>query len=360
MCKILNKLFLWAVACSLFFSCQRRAGDATLAYFGADCTVLAPYDSVKLDDAGILFPTKIFVSEEKAFVVKQDGKDLLFVLNLQDGSGFSAFRKGRGPGEFIEPTQIDMRGDSLYVYDINQGVWSRVLAGSLRSEGPQVFDTLRSFRTAEMKGDDFLYVPTDAKSAGRGYVALAVSPYWYCMVDWAGDKVGGGIAYLDLEELSGFYARELVAFYRNSATVVSPDNTKVACAVYSGSAISFASVEGTDLVEKKRLVFEAPRVLPVRREGYPLIQIDQECIRGFVKLFADDRYVYGLYSGKLRSDKSGPAFECQHVLVFDWEGRPVRRYLLENTVCGICVEKGILYGVSMHPESRLYKYRIDL
>ena len=354
------RLLVIAVAGFLIVSCQHRAGDAALAYFGADCTVLAPYDSVKLDDAGILFPTKIFVSEEKAFIEKGDGKDLLFVLNLQDGSGFSAFRKGRGPGEFIEPTHIDMRGDSLYVYDINQGVWSRVLAGSLRSEGPQVFDTLRSFRTAGMKEDDFLYVPADAKSAGRGYVALAVSPYWYCMVDWAGDKVGGGIAYLDVEELNGFSAQELSAFYMNSATVVSPDNTKVACAVYSGSAISFASVEGTDLVEKKRLVFEAPRVLPVRQEGYPLIRHDKECVRGFVKLFADDRHVYGLYSGKLLGDESSPSFECQHVLVFDWEGRPVRRYLLENTVSSISVEKGILYGTSMYPQSRLYKYRIDL
>lgn len=61
---------------------------------------------------------------------------------------------------------------------------------------------------------------------------------------------------------------------------------------------------------------------------------------------------------KYGGDRERPSSECSHLLVYDWDGNPVRRYELEKTINSICLKDGKIYGASKYPKARVYVYNL--
>jgi len=73
---------------------------------------------------------------------------------------------------------------------------------------------------------------------------------------------------------------------------------------------------------------------------------------GFIATDVTNKYIYTLYSGKIidasSMDKLAKAFISKNVYVFDWEGKPIKRYELDQEVRSIAVDEknNILYAAS--------------
>ena len=85
---------------------------------------------------------------------------------------------------------------------------------------------------------------------------------------------------------------------------------------------------------------------------------DRSNVRGFFDVASSDDSIYLLYSGRTRETQAELDSECSHLLVYDWDGNPVRRYELEKTINSIYLHEGRIYGTSMHPASRIYVYNL--
>lgn len=58
---------------------------------------------------------------------------------------------------------------------------------------------------------------------------------------------------------------------------------------------------------------------------------------GYINIAATSKFVYALYSDKKLFDSGGR--KSNTVLVFDWEGNPVKKYLLDKETYYITVDE---------------------
>ncbi len=74
---------------------------------------------------------------------------------------------------------------------------------------------------------------------------------------------------------------------------------------------------------------------------------------------SDSDKVYLLYSGKPFDNADSPNYECNHLIVYDWDGIPKRHIVLGESVMSIAVDGDALYGLSSWPDSRILIYDLS-
>ncbi|MEN6455651.1 MAG: BF3164 family lipoprotein, partial [Prolixibacteraceae bacterium] len=85
---------------------------------------------------------------------------------------------------------------------------------------------------------------------------------------------------------------------------------------------------------------------------------------GFITAAVTEKFVYALYSGKVMDRRTleslSDAFLSKYVYVFDWQGRLVKRYQLDQEVRSIAVNANdeALYAASYEGEPHLVVYKL--
>lgn len=74
---------------------------------------------------------------------------------------------------------------------------------------------------------------------------------------------------------------------------------------------------------------------------------------------SDSDKVYLLYSGKPFDNADSPNYECNHLIVYDWDGILKRHIVLGESVMSIAVDGDALYGLSSWPDSRILIYDLS-
>ena len=81
--------------------------------------------------------------------------------------------------------------------------------------------------------------------------------------------------------------------------------------------------------------------------------------KGLSDIDTDLSYVYLLYSGSSLLDKESSAYTSNIVLVYNWEGIPVKRYVLDHSVISIYIRNNMLWCIGEN-HKYLYKYVLSL
>lgn len=90
-----------------------------------------------------------------------------------------------------------------------------------------------------------------------------------------------------------------------------------------------------------------------------LIIFKRDDTYGFSGIDADKKYVYLLYSGKNIKKEGEHAYNCPHLLVYDWNGYPIKHYKLSKPLYDFCIAGNTLYGLSRERDPMVYIYSID-
>ncbi len=84
----------------------------------------------------------------------------------------------------------------------------------------------------------------------------------------------------------------------------------------------------------------------------------------YQRIYSTDKYIYALYSGKSMVDiqNSGKPDICNEIHVWNWEGKPVAKIILDRNVSSFVVSSNNQYIVCSSQEdiNKLYKYKIDM
>lgn len=122
--------------------------------------------------------------------------------------------------------------------------------------------------------------------------------------------------------------------------VMNPQKTLFAYSVNFSSNIDFFSTEGNkiQLVKSLRLGNPISKPVDVVTGGsmYCSVDMTRNSQIGYINLCASSQYVYALFTDKKVYDS---ARKSNIVLVFDWEGNPIRKYTLDAEAYYIAVDE---------------------
>lgn len=84
----------------------------------------------------------------------------------------------------------------------------------------------------------------------------------------------------------------------------------------------------------------SPKYRILKKDGYPVFSPAKDVKIGFMDAFIRPNRIYLLYSGKIADQRErGNEVFCNTVYVFDWEGRPLKKYTLDEGVTQIAIDK---------------------
>ena len=300
---------------------------------------LSPVDSSDLDMYAYWQPRDVVAAGGGWFVISSSNNDhhLLFV-NPESGDHFYAIRRGRGPGEIVSGCNLHKSGDAVRYYDFTRTKCIELDIEKSIAARAAVCDTVGDFS----KGNRLVYLTScgnDKFVSG----SLADENWWYALYDRQGKFLSG------VEAISGLSKDRdrALSVMLSTQYAASPDGKHLCSANVPVPVVSFASVDGGELQEKKRIQASFDGEKKMRFETA------KSCFHGGG---ADDEYAYILYSGRRIADREVPSNECSHLLVYDWDGNIKHHYVLPRPVCSISLTDDGFYAVSTWPTGKLLHF----
>lgn len=341
----------------LLASCsQQDASDDLLSYYkGTTSVVLKPGDTIELEQYGILLPTGIIRYSDSYIIKKGLSENYLDILTLERNV-IHCVKRGQGPGELIDIGSIQMEGDTLFVYGPSQRKLLVLDIPSTIKFQKQI--TLEEYHVGspDPKVSDQMVIPVNLKQANGHFYGLGMfgDGSLYAELSREGTIVSG-IPGPDLDE-ERLSSLDRVSLNMDAVMSISPDGSRIAVAYSQIAAISFGCTKPA-LTELWSRVFYQPKLWFSSHAGL-MVSYEKENRVTFQDMQAFNDAVYILYSGKNRvNDSENSATHSNHLLVFCWDGAPLRQYELEESIVGFWIEEDTLYGISFTPAPKLYQFK---
>lgn len=326
-------LMMTSVSCT-------SSGDPYLRSLRLSVQHIDPVDSVSIDDYAIIdIRDAISVDDDWLLLSTSKGEHALMFLNPVTSDFFMAIRRGRGPGEILSGTNLQKSGDRAVIYDFNGGVCTSVNLNETIRTRTAVLDTIGNFRDKAPKP---VYIGICGKD---GFVSgnSMDETVWYSFFGPEGNILSS-VAAFGYKELSAYDRDYILSWHLSSKYVSNPSGTRVCVANVASPTLSFSKVDSGMMTEYKRYEIAPPQA-----------RIDN-ILDAFHGIAADDKYVYLIYSGHKPRGDVLPSNACNDLIVYDWEGNPVKHYHLSRHISSVHVAGGCLIGTSDHPDCKVYKY----
>lgn len=258
--------------------------------------------------------------------------------------------QGEGPDEMISIDDIQILDNDVVAFDHSRQKLYKVYDGKSKQKD---FHELR-----ELKLDGRAYI-TDFK--GDGLVASGIFPdAWICCYD--SDGLTAKIPHPVFDESEGLSSIEKSILFLSTHVALKPDSSRFAYATQNGGIIGIYKKEANDSwCDVVQYAYYFPKFVKTEYSSSP-IAFDREGKTGFCGLCCTNQFIYTIYSGRTIAEEglSQNAFLCQHVLVYDWDGNPVKHYLLEKPLFqfGVDEDAGIIYGTGYDPEGCIIEYKL--
>lgn len=96
-------------------------------------------------------------------------------------------------------------------------------------------------------------------------------------------------------------------------------------------------------------------------EQSPRLTDFEDLTINYLKMKSTDKYIYALYSGKTPKELKGKYDYCSEVHVWDWNGNPIVRFILNKNMSAFAVspDDSFLLFYSITQDDRIYRYDID-
>lgn len=355
---MIRPIYILPLVLSLTASCVHKSDNAIVLDTFRQVESIAPSDSISLDPFGIYMPQDV-IPYKGWYVIRKYGNDnWIDIINTETGEKIECFRRGRGPGEILNISPLQLYNDLLYVFDVNSQTYYALDMENTIKEKRQVLSDSWSLRSGD-EAEDYFDKPFFLTRFSGGILATGMfrDGSWYGLLDKNG-KIKSGIPLIEFKSTKNLTDTELSAFQLSSLISVKPDGSQGICAQVFCGAFSIFDIEGEKLNEKIRIIYYDPKFHP--SDGTMISpRHDRENVEAFYGAKSTDDYIFLLYSGKAIADRSDPTYECRNLLVYDWNGNPVKRYELKNSISSIFISGDTVYGVTSVPNGAIYAYSLN-
>ena len=275
---------------------------------------------------------------------EHDRKSVIFAYSFDGNLLASGVEYGRGAGEILELTSLHpSQKGSVALYDGRAGRLNQLSVNGTNIKLDILRDSLFLY-------DDAVILP------GKRIVTLPVhSSFSYILSDLDGDVIAN-LSYFPPKPKTVDENTHILAC--TGTLAVAPDGKSMVRAIAYDGGLDFFSIDDDRLSHKKR---------------YSLFEMDYDALDGRVKLpipnhnsrtgysslCSTDKYIYASYSEAKVLDN--PAGECKEIHVFDHDGNPVYKLLLDREFSSFTVtpEDNFLFvACDIDGKTFLIKYRL--
>ena len=339
--KFFKALFNLAIL-SIFVSCSSPQDDNPLSAFKGQPIKLTP---IFIDtDKPILFGGEIKMVTDSILAVQTPKEDtLLTLIHIPEETILKRIiPKGKGPGEMTMTMFCNQTNkDQLFIYDPNQ---PKVFCLDMKTIMTDKIEPIVKLRNLNMLKIDSFYIVSGP----------SVMDNRFQIFDIHGDLISSCMHYDKPEEHQSL-PDHLYSVAFQGVYAVHPNNEKfVFAASGDGGRIQYFDFISESISLNADLFFYHPSFTFDNRG---LCISNENSIWGFSGIEGGKHFVYTLYSGKLIKDHvEDPT--CRHLLVFDWNGNPVKRYELDIPLATFCLNKtgDKIYGIAYQPETVIVQY----
>ncbi len=353
----------------LVIGCKENYTEDPLQYFESKHDIYA--ETIELDNELHGIPGWSIVYDFPLIVVSE-GTNMLdkkfFLINLEDKSLKKFINYGRGDCEFIVSfaSSINAKEKTFTFFENVKKAYYKVYLDSLKTSG-------NSFEYCPEK----IEIPFVSQGQSRFYVDLKpidnryylgymgeVTDSMYTVIDTKKDTTYN---FCSIPNLPGLSQNEIISGKRlfRGNIFIAPTKHKIAL-ISQPTLIEILDWENGTLSRKKSIEFFRYK-FKINHEYKSISRRGFGNKEGFVIGDVTDKFIYVGYSGHTEEEmaKMGVYPSVFYVLVFDWDGNPIKRYDLNRTVIGMVVDKDDsgMYGISLGspeiPQINLVHYNFN-
>jgi hypothetical protein len=349
----MKHVYLSCIALALLSACQNDY--KTLEHFGhlpTDTLAVSTY--IDLEDYDILKPESVVKQGDVYYTKEMISQNLISRFSMTDSTVLHGVSRGQGPMDIISCQSFRLWDDTLTIFEPTKNRFHRILAND-----NQLF--ISPYRQLPIDSTGALL---NAFLTRDGYITQGFVEDALLVAYDNQDALVSRIPYPSYSLLEPLSPSQKAMMFSGTNLVCSPDGKHIAIiAGPVGSYIFFGAMESGNVVrEIKRWEYEEPVFGNDGDKGL-IAYTKGETLIGFHDIACTDDYVYALYSGQTREEAGSlhKTSYCKHLLVYDWEGNPVRRYYLEKPLyANIEYDETTrtIYGVAYDPEGVLLEYTL--
>ena len=344
-----NVCYIFIPVFFLLSACTENINSPIIHFNGKPIEKIYPSKIVSLWQFGVLRPFFLVQIDDSTFVF-QDNKSVNVFnwINLSSGKVISGVNIGQGPDEILSSTSLLYRHNKVLSYDSFKKKMSEIVVSS---------DTTLAIKEVFMTDPEIriLYVVNQLDSTV--FATGEFDDYWLVEMNIDG-KIISAIDFPIWEETKDISKYTRTSLFRMTKMANSPDNKKVVAVTSSQGVISFLNRTESGIKEYKQINYYAPK-FNVTERGVTAFSRDN--VEGFKAVDCDDMYIYTIYSGRTFNSHQSINYHCEHLLVYDWDGNPIRRYILDLPIYNTIIynkKTNSIYGLADNPEGVLVEYKL--
>ena len=285
-------------------------------------------------------------------IENRDEQNLLLLYDIADSRFVRRFApSGQGPEEFIVLNKVQVKNDStIFLHDPAKKQFIEYVFTIDSSK--EIND--RKVNVIDWGEDMPLYT---IKTKGYYVVTNTVREGFFTLYDTLGHALGTFCSYPVKEEYAN-HENVQKAFIHQGQFIARFHSDQFVYAVDYAPIIQFFHIEDSKILPDKEHIYGYVEYT-INNDGG--VSSDRNSPIIFVASYATDNRLYIVYSGSAYNEKGPAAFLGNEILVFDWDGNPICRYLSDVQVRGISVsdDDKIMWAIAYNPDPELVMFKLE-
>lgn len=267
---------------------------------------------------------------------------------------------GKGPYELIKPSHIrqDPIEAALNIFDKGQYIYFQYPFNRLLSKGIAKPDTLFSNNTTKQP-----VVLQPLKLGNKHFFTTAMSDEGrFVYFNEQGEMINTMFGFPD-DSKHQKKANQVKVLAYQTYLAAQPNGKHFASATAHGVILDFFKTKGEHVNKIKSISFFKPDYRVKNSGGSYSAPINGNSKHGILDVASTHNYFYVLYPDKLvKAMFSKGRFLGEYVLVFTWQGKPVKAFQLRHDASAIGVDRNSnkLYTVENRPKPVIVEYPLPL
>lgn len=334
----------------LCHSCRPGQGQTDPLTFFPEPISLLGVPVSEFTEWDILSPFGLVKRQNRWITGYRNSKTNLSLVDPVSGQRKDMVPRGTEPGEAVYLSSLGPHNDrTIQALNFNEGRLllcdpEKALQDSAYRPEERILPTGVLHLTAAST-DSFLIATGHYKEGRYLYYSFSDSSYRYLL------------SYPDFPAQPDLRSEIRQTLYASSAVSIRPDGKAFACTDMRCGILDLCRIDSGRIERIKEIAYYYPKVR-IDEKGKTPVAYSRDNKYGFADVKTTDRYVYVLYSGRNYRTDQQRMYECPYVLVFDWEGNPVKAFHLDTPLTCIYYEEkeDALYGIGYNPDPVLMRY----
>lgn len=261
-------------------------------------------------------------------------------------------RIGRGPGEFATPTLLEILSQEngyVGIYDRKVFMFHEISIDSVVQNKSYVRASYGPFNT-----NYSMLIKLDSSS----FIGTGVFEKRYAISDLDAE-VKNYVSDYPFREYHKNIPIENIAFANQGIIKRHPESKRFVLAYFRSPNFEISTATENDSLKVNGIYISPPIFKPQLGNGLANVYDDKN-IKGFNDVAVTKNFIYLLYSGRSIEQNGESSEESNTIWIYDWEGRPIKRIELDQTIQYIAVDEAdkILYGVKTKGQPKIYSFSL--